>query len=233
MQLTDVQISCSGSFKGTYNNVDWHLCHTSLTQLSKNFNDNYDGNTPLCVYSVPSHTFNSNPWERFPFDTAFVYDGTRNLIVESRYKGYSSGTKSFMCAMWGADKRSVDGGYSSTSGDYVGNMPKYRFSYDATGAEVNPVAGNRYALLSSYPNPFRNSTSVRFTVSQSSDVRVGIYDLAGILVRNLMRGRKEAGAHNVKWYGVNNGGRKVPAGIYFVRLDASNSRLVEKVVFIR
>lgn len=61
------------------------LCHTSLSALTDTFVSNYDGNTPVTVYSRNPATTSAVPadsWFGFDFDTPFEYDGRRNLVVE-------------------------------------------------------------------------------------------------------------------------------------------------------
>lgn len=232
-QLTDIQLISMDKHTGTWNNFEWTICHTSLSALTNNFNTNYDGNTPVLVYSTPAHTFDvgANKWEKFPLDNAFVYDGTSNLVVETRYKGFSS-SNNFMAGSWSSSKRSVEGGYSGQTGGSQNCTPMFRFSYGATGVKVSSSV-NDGQILSSYPNPFRSSTGIHFVLSGNSDVRVGIYDMSGKLVSTILNGKKETGMHTVKWHGTDDTDVKVPAGIYFIRLDAENSRQVEKVVFMR
>lgn len=54
----------------------------------------------------------------------------------------------------------------------------------------------------------------------SPDVRVGIYDSAGQLVRNLDLGAKAAGNHDLMWDGRNNRGDPLQSGLYTVKAEA-------------
>jgi hypothetical protein len=42
-----------------------------------------------------------------------------------------------------------------------------------------------------------------------------------------------AGAHRLEWDGRDGGGRRAPAGVYFVRLESARVRLETKVVKLR
>lgn len=55
----------------------------------------------------------------------------------------------------------------------------------------------------------------------SPDVRVGIYDAAGQLVRNIDMGELKAGNHDMVWDGLNNKGDPLPSGLYTVKAEAS------------
>ncbi len=82
-------------------------------------------------------------------------------------------------------------------------------------------------------NVCNSSVVFDFQLVQVQNVKLLITNVAGKKVNSLFNGRMAAGTHTVKWCGIDDDGRKVPAGIYFVRLDASSNRQVEKVVFIR
>ncbi len=83
------------------------------------------------------------------------------------------------------------------------------------------------ALLSLYPNPFNNSTTISFAVGAHRDapLRLVIYGMDGRLVGDLLTGRNAypPGFHSVVW---NADG--FPAGSYLVRLEAGSGVVQEK-----
>lgn len=68
-----------------------------------------------------------------------------------------------------------------------------------------------------YPNPFNPQTTIRLAMKQSGSASVKVYDVQGRLVRTLVEGELSAGRHDLSWTGVDNAGRSVPSGVYFVR----------------
>jgi hypothetical protein len=73
---------------GTYHNFKLLVCHTSLSQLTKDFKANYDGNTPVEAYSRSQQRIYAErgAWFGWAFDANFQYDGRRNLIIEVYWK---------------------------------------------------------------------------------------------------------------------------------------------------
>ncbi len=73
---------------GTYHNFKLLVCHTSLSQLTYNFEANYGGNTPVEVYSRSQEKIHAErgAWFGWAFDADFNYDGQNNLIVEVYWK---------------------------------------------------------------------------------------------------------------------------------------------------
>ena len=69
------------------------------------------------------------------------------------------------------------------------------------------------------PNPFNPQTDLRFELPTAGDVRIGVYDARGHLVRTLVRGHQAAGPLTVAWNGRDGSGRRLAAGTYIFRLD--------------
>mgnify|MGYP003694209409 CR=1 FL=1 len=69
-----------------------------------------------------------------------------------------------------------------------------------------------------FPNPFTRSMEFAYTVSGGAQpVELGIYDLAGRLVRELTQGERDAGRHQVSWDGTDGSGGRVGPGVFFLR----------------
>jgi len=83
-----------------------------------------------------------------------------------------------------------------------------------------------------WPNPFNPLVHARFNLARSSRVTVGIYDVKGRLVENLVTGELAAGGHAVSWNGAA-AGRSVGAGVYFMRIDTPDLVLTRKVMLLK
>jgi hypothetical protein len=88
-------------------------------------------------------------------------------------------------------------------------------------------------LAQNYPNPFNPSTTIAFSLAQSSDATLSIFDVRGSLVKTVLRGRREAGVHRVPWDGTDSRGGRVASGVYFYRLTAGSFRATRKMVLLR
>ena len=85
------------------------------------------------------------------------------------------------------------------------------------------------------PNPFSKLTTVSFGIEHSAK-RIGfsIYDAAGRLVKYFLVPTSElSSSTSVKWYGTDAAGKQLPAGVYFVKLEAGNSNTTEKIILLR
>lgn len=135
-----------------------------------------------------------------------------------------------------ADDGSFTSGSPSTSNwtfqfvfDEVGDNPYYCEIHGAAGGigmsgvvHVNPVTGVEddskkydYRLDQNYPNPFNPSTTISYAVSQTSKVKLTIFDILGNEVSRLVNDVKTAGEYNVNWTAQN-----LASGIYMLQLEA-------------
>jgi len=79
------------------------------------------------------------------------------------------------------------------------------------------------------PNPATGPVHVQFTLPRSGRARVSVTDLAGRSVRVLGDAEFAAGAHDLSWDGRGESGRRVPAGIYFVRVESGAASRVTRM----
>ena len=71
----------------------------------------------------------------------------------------------------------------------------------------------RYNLLQNYPNPFNPITNVKFSVVNSGNVKIVVYDVQGREVQTLVNEKLSAGTYEVKFEG-----SMLNSGVYFYKL---------------
>lgn len=89
--------------------------------------------------------------------------------------------------------------------------------FDGLVAVGEPTAGLTQRL-SSAPNPFAESTTIRMAIEAEGEAEVSIYDLGGRRVAVLHRGVLPAGDHAFEWRGLDGSGHRLPPGIYLSRV---------------
>jgi hypothetical protein len=102
----------------------------------------------------------------------------------------------------------------------------------ATGVGPAPALGSA-TLFPARPNPFRPSTRLSFELSESSEVRITVFDVVGRQVARLADRAFPRGVHAVAWRGVDDHGALLPAGTYFARLETPAFRATERLVLLR
>ena len=78
------------------------------------------------------------------------------------------------------------------------------------------------------PNPFNPATAIRFTLEESGDVDLAVYDGTGRRVAQLVNRFLVAGAHTVVWRPEN-----APSGIYVCRLRANGEAQERTLVLVK
>ena len=97
------------------------------------------------------------------------------------------------------------------------------FEYsNAVVVEVN--APEEYTLAQNFPNPFNPSTNIEFSIPQTSNVTIEIYNIVGERVASLVNKTLDAGYHKINFNASN-----LPSGTYVYQLKASgeNGTFVE------
>ena len=90
----------------------------------------------------------------------------------------------------------------------------------------------RTRLYQNSPNPFRRSTTIKFTISLPVHASLKVYDIGGSLVRTLQSGIMEPGIHSVTWDGKDELDRDVAAGVYFYKLNAARTSETMKLIMV-
>jgi hypothetical protein len=101
----------------------------------------------------------------------------------------------------------------------------------STSAEVTPeVPPAEWRLEGIAPQPSRSAQTILVDMPSAARLDVVVQDLAGRLVRTLHRGTLPAGRASIGWDGRDDRGRRVAAGVYFVRAtDGRRERTVKAV----
>ena len=83
------------------------------------------------------------------------------------------------------------------------------------------------------PNPFVAQTRIEYAVPSRKAVNMVVYDVSGRKVKTLVSKVHDAGYYSVIWQGIDDRQRKVPSGIYFIRMETDEFRTQEKTLLVR
>jgi hypothetical protein len=85
-----------------------------------------------------------------------------------------------------------------------------------------------FELSQNYPNPFNPSTQINYTLPQSGQVTLKIFNVLGMEVATLYSGVQDAGRHEIVF-----DAGKLSSGVYFYRLTAANVSMTRKMIFMK
>ncbi|MCK4234818.1 T9SS type A sorting domain-containing protein [candidate division WOR-3 bacterium] len=110
--------------------------------------------------------------------------------------------------------------------------------YDETGGGGPMSSGERetpfiYSLKTPFPSPFKDNTTIYYSIAQSGKVSLKIYDITGRCINVLENGVKDPDVYSVRWNGYDKYNQKVPTGVYFIRLSSRDFASVKKVILLR
>jgi uncharacterized repeat protein (TIGR01451 family) len=109
----------------------------------------------------------------------------------------------------------------------------YRFAYEGRSSSVNTEdetveLPNGFALEQNYPNPFNPTTSIAFSLPQSAQVNLTVFDVLGRRVATLVNGNLAAGQHQVQFEA-----SSLPSGMYLYRLTTPKGAMTQKMMLLK
>ena len=102
-----------------------------------------------------------------------------------------------------------------------------------TAVSTDPPRPQTPALSRNYPNPFNSSTTIPFSLSAPSSVRIVIHNLTGQQVRTLTSSPFPSGTHALHWDGRDQQGRDLASGLYLYQLRAGDLTRTRKMLLLR
>ena len=87
---------------------------------------------------------------------------------------------------------------------------------------------DEFTLQQNYPNPFNPSTQIKFSVPQTSDVKVIVTDILGREVSTLVNDNLSAGNYSINFNASN-----LASGIYFYSLITDNFKQSKKMILMK
>jgi len=85
-----------------------------------------------------------------------------------------------------------------------------------------------FDLAQNYPNPFNPSTNIKFSVPESGNVKLSVYNLVGEEVAVLVNGFSQAGFFEVTFDASN-----LSSGVYLYKLQSANSVQTMKMMLLK
>ena len=86
----------------------------------------------------------------------------------------------------------------------------------------------RFALSQNHPNPFNPSTKIKYSVPQTSQVQIKVYDVLGNEIETLINEEKPAGTYEVTWYA-----EYLRSGVYFYQLRSDSFVETKKMILMK
>jgi Secretion system C-terminal sorting domain len=232
------------SFGRTYYRTQWHW--RSIIRAMQSYPDNFFviwTGIPL----VPGPNFDKTlthhfvKWAKdtlaagndpvfgdFP-DNVYVFDSWLPLAIAEQVTQWGT-------AYWGmnplyhdeGDNHPNEAGANVVAQPFVWETFDAAIAYEEVVLEVDFNPTTTYTLEQNYPNPFNPNTKIKYSVSQSSNILIRVFDILGNDIVTLVNTEKPIGSYEVEF-----DASKLPSGIYFYQLKAGSFVQTKKMVLLK
>lgn len=179
------------------------------------FDTNHDNRPEICKIKLPAGPPDSNSFTKF----IDMIDGT---VIWQSLLGYP-----VFIGHIGADTSLKIGIHSWASATKLVIYDLGISGSAVNGTPSSPVYNTR-TTIENAPNPFRETTNIRFALSKTSTVKLDIFNQIGQKITTLKDGKLNSGEHVITWNA--NG---VASGLYLYRLLVDGQATTEKTIIIR
>lgn len=157
---------------------------------------------------------------------AFLWSGniiTASSISSSKIRLNSVINSSGMSILSWQDKRLDNGGVYAQNINFDGTFGPF------TGiVNININIPEKFALNQNYPNPFNPATTINFTLANSGNVKLTVFNLLGQEVKSVVNGFMEAGTYTVPFNASN-----LNSGVYLYKIEAGDFVQVRKMTLMK
>ncbi len=101
------------------------------------------------------------------------------------------------------------------------------------GGVSSVPASAQMQLHQNVPNPFNPSTTIEYTLMESGQVNLTVFDISGQLVRTLVDMYLDKGPTSVLWNGTDSTGKQVGSGTYFYRLETGGFTETKRMTLVK
>lgn len=153
------------------------------------------------------HKLDKGPWDDAPSDQ-IKYDF--DAVVT---KGFGKGNDAIYT--FGGDRETFD---LSDPNNYLRvDNDVWKFSA-VTSEDEEEVEAKVLTLYQNFPNPFRSSTTIKYTIPKRAYVSIKVYDRRGRFVKTLVAKTQNGGDYEVIWNGKTYKNRSAKKGYYYAVL---------------
>jgi hypothetical protein len=92
--------------------------------------------------------------------------------------------------------------------------------------KISSEVPDKYSLEQNYPNPFNPTTSIKYSVSRSQNIKLVVYDILGKEIKILVNEKQSPGIYEVTFDGSN-----ISSGVYFYKLSVGDFNQIKKMIF--
>jgi len=152
----------------------------------------------------------------FNFDTGYVW-------LDKNYEfNLNSDTSNYLWIVIG-----IWGNWEVARTYYVDSV-SIHIQEDNPNSQQDDIRYNNYYLHQNHPNPFNPSTIIKYSIPQSSNVVIKVFDILGNEIETLVNEEKPAGYYELEF-----NASSLSSSIYFYRIQAGSFVETKKMVLMK
>lgn len=192
------------------NTTLWYTVNSGILEVQTYFNQ------------IDSIDWSGSPnYSQMDIQSVATHELGHWLFLDDEFSNYCTGNTMY----WNTARGSTSQRYLSND-DKAGIQALY--SGTPTAVKPNPKGLPTKFELGNFPNPFNPSTTVQFSLPQSSPITINVYYVLGRRVSDLVDGPMPAGTHQAVFTA-----NSLPSGTYFVIMNAGNTILRQKILLMK
>ncbi|GAB4338467.1 MAG: hypothetical protein Kow0037_22510 [Calditrichia bacterium] len=188
--------------------VDCHMTHASKSAVGMQVGNGWRGDVPTHIWHI-----NTAPVTK---DDMFTPDG-KSVVLDAN--GHAAVTLDFVCLSCHTSK-DVNWAAAYADGIHTNGIVNI--------GEQNGSLPTAFELKQNYPNPFNPTTTIEFTLPETSPVKLVVYNVVGQEVMTLLDANMPAGDHKVKLRA-----EDLPSGLYVYQLTAGDFHATKKMMLLK
>ena len=190
----------------------------------------WDGNAAFAaIHTIGADDLNA----RFDFIlvSSAMMDTVGSHVLPETYRAYGNDGRHFGRAVNALPNYVVPDSVANalyTASDHLPVVTDFILNSEETSLTERMNVMTGFALITSYPNPFNPSTTVRFSVPKTARVSLSVYDVLGRHVTTLADGMFNAGAHEIQWNCA-----ECPTGVYLLQMNSEGFTQQRKMLLMK
>ena len=93
---------------------------------------------------------------------------------------------------------------------------------------MDEIIPDKFELSQNYPNPFNPATTIEFTIPESGEVSLKIFDILGREIADLINENMSAGKHSIRF-----NARNLNSGVYIYIINFKGKTLSRKMILLK
>lgn len=196
--------------------LEFELWHTTLpTNIRSIYTARFENSRYLCYGTPQLETCNFYRWDNAE---GMILD----YAINENYNPYAATQQSYSLGDVNGDGHNEILLSNRTSSPILFKV--FTTEYNSNSIDENVITSPMQ--LSAYPNPFDNNLSLTYELKEPGIIKFSVFNIKGQLVDRLDDVFKGTGQHTVVWDGNDSLGRKLPSGVYLVKLSVSDKYIL-------